>query len=495
MNRITRLKKTIILALANLVLFNLFTYGQESLQLSDWGVLDPWEGTCEITELSKEEEKLYENISSKAFTWMTGTKEQAYYEPIGELANYFGFARLRNEIREAANDPLADQNLRGTSWLVVLEHLDSLQRTILYQSAKDQEPAFFGFLEERVQLIDMLYGLKEGNTINLAETYDPIEAMGRFEAEVSIISAAAFGKVSLSLTAEQKELFANIRQGNLTVTELKGKGPYASVVSDELEELSTDQGELIKETASKFLSYETGSLEDAIFLPQGKIGNYFGFASYRYEERATISRKQAAELLLSVLSEKQKALLQCLATQVYTLEQSYIVGREGLITDAYPLKLGVAVEEASLVNNYLVGATAEGRMGVILAIYFDYLEKMLSEAQINELKTYRTNTGSVTTNVNSIQKSTIKISNAYPNPFKDYITISYELNQPTYVLLYIYDMQGQKITNLVSSYQGIGTHLTQWDAKKYAAGTYLCLFQVGDNFFSRKQETKKIFKK
>ena len=59
MNRITRLKKTIILALANLVLFNLFTYAQESLQLSDWGVLDPWESTCEITELSKEEEKLY----------------------------------------------------------------------------------------------------------------------------------------------------------------------------------------------------------------------------------------------------------------------------------------------------------------------------------------------------------------------------------------------------------------------------------------------------
>ena len=487
-----QIEKILLLSIIKLIIFSLPVYGQESLQLNDWGVLNPWENPCEETELSNTEEKLYENISSKAFTWMTGTKEQAHYEPIGELANYFGFARMRNEIRESADDPLADEGLRGTSWLVVLEHLDSMQRAILYKSAKDQESVFFGFIDKRVELIDMLYGLKEGDTIQLAKTIEPIEAMGKYEAEVSVISAAAFGQVSLSLTASQKELFANIRQGNLAVTNLKGSGPYVSEVNKELDELSVNQEELIKETASKFLSYETGSLEDAIFLPQGKIGNYFGFASYRYEERASVNRKQAAELLLSVLSESQKDLLKCLTTQVYEFEQSYIAGRAEFITDAYPLKSGNEVNNLSLVNNYLVGATAEGKMGVVLAIYFDYLERMLTENQIEELKRSRANTGTVTTSVSSEQFSGIKIGNAYPNPSKDNISVTYQLNQPLYVVLHIYNMKGQRIAELVNDYQNTGEYTIHWAARNYGTGTYICTFHFGKNFYSMKYITRKL---
>lgn len=483
-------KKVIILAIAISIMYSLTGFAQDNLQLSDWGVLDPWESTCQETALDRTGEKLYENIASKAFTWMTGTKEQAHYEPIGELANYFGFARLRNEIRDAANDPLADQNLRGTSWLVVLEHLDQAQRTILYDSAKEQEAAFFGFIEDRVKLIDMLYGLKEGNSINLSNATQPIETMGIYEAEVSLISAEAFGAVSLSLTNDQKELFANIRQGNLRVVDLKGTGPYASIVSSELEGWTPKQEELIKETASKFLSYETGSLEDAIFLPQGKIGNYFGFASYRYEERASVSRKQAADLLLSVLSDSQKELLKCLTTQVYDFEQAYIAARAALITDAYPLKSGIEIDESSLINNYLLGAIAEGKMGVVLAIYFDYLERLLNEDQINKLNTYRADTG--VTSVNSVAPLGIEIGHPYPNPFKDHITITYQLNQPIRVVLQIYNIQGQQITELVNSYQNPGDYNISWNAKNHTSGTYICIFQFGDDRSFRRQAIRRF---
>ena len=408
------------------------------------------------------------------------------------MANYFGFARLRNEIRESADEPLADEGLRGTSWLVVLEHLDSMQRAILYDSAKDQESVFFGFINERVELINMLYGLKEEDSIKLVNTIEPIEAMGKYEAEVSIISATAFGKVSLSLTENQKELFAKIRQGNLTVTNLKGIGPHVTEVNNELDELSMNQKELIKETASKFLSYETGSLEDAIFLPQGKIGNYFGFASYRYEERASVNRKLAAELLLSVLSEHQKELLKCLTTQVYKFEQSYIASRAEFITDAYPLKFGSEVNESSLINNYLVGAIAEGKMGVVLAIYFDYLERMLTENQIDELKRNRANTGTVTTSLSNKTFSVIKIGNAYPNPSQDNFTLTYQINQPLYVILHIYNIKGQRIAELVNDYQNVGAYTVHWNAKNYSTGTYFCNFQFGKNLSSMKNVTRKI---
>ncbi len=490
----TFIKKPLALVFLQLVLFNLSLDGQTSLNLSDWGVLDPWESTCESTELSKAEEKLYQNICSKAFTWFTGTIEQAHYEPIGELANYFGFARLRNEIRETSNDPLADENLRGTSWLVVLENLDSTQRGMLYNAAKEQEIAFFGFLEKRVELIDLLYGLKDDETVNLPDAVNLIQAMGEYEAEISIISAEAFGKVSLNLTTDQKEFFANIRQGNLIVKNLKGNGPYAFEVSDELKALSSNQEDLITETASKFLSYETGELEDAIYLPPGKIGNYFGFASYRYEERASVSRSQAADLLLGVLSDQQKELLKCLTTQVYDFEQSYINSRAELITDLYPLKSGVEVQDSSIVSNYLVGAIDEGKMGVVQAIYFNYLGRLLSEAQISELKTKRVNTGSIPTAVNEAQASVIKIGNNFPNPFRSNTTIIYELHQPADVRLKIYNMQGQKVAELMEGYQNTGIHEIQWDAKNYVAGTYICVFQLDNNFSVIRRAFKKLNK-
>ncbi|MBX2878021.1 MAG: T9SS type A sorting domain-containing protein [Saprospiraceae bacterium] len=490
----TLVRTTLALVFTKLIFCSASLYAQGSVNLSDWGVLDPWESSCESTELSNAEEKLYQNICSKAFTWFTGTKEQAHYEPIGELANYFGFANLRNEIREASNDPLADENLRGASWVVVLENLDSTQRAILYKAAKDQETAFFGFLEERVALIDMLYGLKDDNAVNLSDALDAIEAMGEYEAEISIISAEAFGSVSLSLASDQKELFTNIRQGNLIVSNLRGTGPYTSVVPHELDELSSNQRDLITETASKFLSYETGTLEDAIFLPPGKIGNYFGFASYRYEERASVSRSQAADLLLSVLTDDQKEVLKCLTTQVSDFEQTYINARAELITDVYPLKSGDSVDESSIVDNYLIGATAEGQMGVVQAIYFDYLGSLLNEGQISELKTQRANTGDDPTAVDDVQASPIRIGNNYPNPFKNYTRIRYELNQPAHVVLKIYDMQGQKVAELVNGQQNAGAHEIQWEAERLGAGTYICVFQLGNDLLSISHTFKKLHK-
>ncbi|MDC7219480.1 MAG: hypothetical protein PQJ59_06030 [Spirochaetales bacterium] len=362
---------------------------QSASSLNDGEIIPPGESIQVKVELTREEEKLLINVASKAFTWMTGTVEQARYEPIGELANYFGFAKLRNEIRDASDNPLADENFRGSSWLVVLESLNADQRQVLYDLANKQEPPFLGFLEAREDFINGLYRLKEGNPLERENLTQYIRTMGRCEAQISLLSAASYGKLSLMLTEDQKSFFADIRAGRITVSERKGRGPYAKEVERELKSLSPEKTDLMTEIASKFLSYETGTLEDALFLPSGKIGNYFGFASYRYEDRAKVSRSGAAQLMLDVLDEDQKEILRSLTQQIYPLQQCYIDSRAYLIGEAYPLKEGVSVDEKNLMENYLVGAMAEGRMGMAQAIYFDYLEQNLSENQLQELKSRR----------------------------------------------------------------------------------------------------------
>lgn len=350
--------------------------------------LEPKEIPTNIN-LNSGENKLMTNVASKAFTWITGTREQAHYEPVGELANYFGFAKLRNEIRDASKDPQADENFRGSSWTVVLEHLNREQREVLYELSNEQEPLFLQFLDKRVELIDHLYDLKRNIKPDPAELTEIIISMSRLEGQISIISSRYYGRISQILTEEQDRLFKQIRAGELTVKSLKGEGWYTTEVEHELKSFDKETIMLLTEIASKFLSYETGDLNDAIFLPSGKIGNFYGFASYRYVDRAKVSRKQAANNLLETLTEEQTDIIRWLTKLIYPLEQQYIAAREGLIRGIYPMKSGNRVNEKQLLSDYIEGSISEGYLGVIQAVYFNYLESRLSDDQIKILNKLR----------------------------------------------------------------------------------------------------------
>lgn len=54
-----------------------------------------------------------------------------------------------------------------------------------------------------------------------------------------------------------------------------------------------------------------------------------------------------------------------------------------------------------------------------------------------------------------------------PNPFNPLTNISYELFEPSYVSLKVYDLIGKQIATLYEGYQGKGTYTYQFDASKY----------------------------
>ncbi|MCX7877950.1 MAG: T9SS type A sorting domain-containing protein [Ignavibacteria bacterium] len=54
-----------------------------------------------------------------------------------------------------------------------------------------------------------------------------------------------------------------------------------------------------------------------------------------------------------------------------------------------------------------------------------------------------------------------------PNPFNPLTNISYELFEPSYVSLKVFDLIGKEIATLYEGYQGKGTYTYQFDASKY----------------------------
>lgn len=80
----------------------------------------------------------------------------------------------------------------------------------------------------------------------------------------------------------------------------------------------------------------------------------------------------------------------------------------------------------------------------------------------------------------------------YPNPFNPSTIISYSLPFESDVKLYIHNVLGEKIAELVSAKQSAGTYGVTWDAAGYATGIYFYTLETKsiDNAASQKEYRK-----
>ncbi|MCX6133738.1 MAG: YCF48-related protein [Ignavibacteriales bacterium] len=94
----------------------------------------------------------------------------------------------------------------------------------------------------------------------------------------------------------------------------------------------------------------------------------------------------------------------------------------------------------------------------------------------------KTTSGGVITSVRLESKTetsqSFVLEQNYPNPFNPSTTIRYELSEPTYVSLSIYNMLGQLVSTLVDERKGPGCYQVQWTTR-VPSGIYLCQLRAG----------------
>ena len=76
------------------------------------------------------------------------------------------------------------------------------------------------------------------------------------------------------------------------------------------------------------------------------------------------------------------------------------------------------------------------------------------------------------------------LSQNYPNPFNSSTVIEYAVPYDGHVVLDVYNILGQKVTNLVDGYRRRGDHTVLWDGKNSsgrdcASGIYFCKLKTG----------------
>jgi len=73
-----------------------------------------------------------------------------------------------------------------------------------------------------------------------------------------------------------------------------------------------------------------------------------------------------------------------------------------------------------------------------------------------------------------------KLYQNYPNPFNPVTSIKFNIPNPSFVNITIYDALGRKLDELVNTKLIAGYYNAEWNASNYASGIYFYRIEAGD---------------
>ena len=73
-------------------------------------------------------------------------------------------------------------------------------------------------------------------------------------------------------------------------------------------------------------------------------------------------------------------------------------------------------------------------------------------------------------NISEVQN--FKLNKVSPNPFNPAMQVEYEIDQAGQMILSVYNVTGQKVSELYNGYQSEGTYNVVWDASEMSSGVY-----------------------
>lgn len=85
----------------------------------------------------------------------------------------------------------------------------------------------------------------------------------------------------------------------------------------------------------------------------------------------------------------------------------------------------------------------------------------------------------------TVSNSELSLNN-YPNPFNPSTKINFTIAAPGNVKLSVYNMLGQKVTELINEYKEKGSYTVQFDASRLSSGVYIYTLQAGGKSVSNK---------
>ena len=74
----------------------------------------------------------------------------------------------------------------------------------------------------------------------------------------------------------------------------------------------------------------------------------------------------------------------------------------------------------------------------------------------------------------------------YPNPFNPQVTIEYQVSEPANIILEIYNIRGQKISELKNEFVFPGIYSLNWSGTNHPSGIYFVILHSSNSVAKQK---------
>ncbi|MEL6583539.1 MAG: c-type cytochrome [Pseudomonadota bacterium] len=329
----------------------------------------------DISEMSVDRAQLRSAVASRTLTWLTGTPADNEYLSVGRMANFFGFVALRVSSGQSltrahvARDTLAVLQPEQVAGLVDLLEVQRKMLAAAQAARLEMNGALEGLVvEER---------LSEPVFVELGRQF------GAAEAALGRVIAVEFGAVARSLSAEQRVDLTRIRAAHAggTPPERADRNPLASVAEGDRQALVN--------LSARFLSWTTGTPELNDFEVVGKPSQHFGFVSLRLASGHAVRRGEVSRDVLSVLTPRQRGILEEAVDQNIALFEEFLTRRGALMRELERALVGDDVRADLVLRLGADVGEVEARMTWAQAQAMLRVRSSLSAAQREELLALR----------------------------------------------------------------------------------------------------------
>jgi len=157
---------------------------------------------------------------------------------------------------------------------------------------------------------------------------------------------------------------------------------------------------------------------------------------------------------------------------------------EAILTD----EQGAIVDEVNYTSNFPFGS------GYSMEIHDIESDNDLESSWYSSTEVYGvgdngtpgTSWNNLSVSDNNIFPNSFQIFNPYPNPFNPTTTIWFTINQKSNVEISIFNLEGEKVSNIYEGILNHGDHNFKWNASTFPSGIYFVYYNIQEKVFSKK---------
>lgn len=348
-------------------------------------------------EMSAGEKREFHALAAKGVAWTLTRHRNTNSVNPEKVADFFGLESFREaNFRLRAAQTETNDNLYAQAGMSFLSALNEDQMEILQTAVTAQMKALDQFKATHDQMLDHVSRARVHHADHQKELLRLAIRNGRLQGAIGLTQARLFRRLTISMGKQQMEYLSDFRRGVTSKPFVAYGADAAAQLTGMLDELTPGHRAQLLETSEESFNWITGSLAGSLAFDAAEIADFLeettatpgpqpttgGAKKSGMKDYGKGKGPSALEGVAGALDGRQRRLIRGLMRQEKPLFARYISNRGQLISELYRLRTSDSVNAGKVEALAVSMGELEGRILILQAQTFSYLESNLRPEQL-----------------------------------------------------------------------------------------------------------------